>query len=600
MKRILLGIFAIALVGSAVAGATTAFFLDTETSSNNTFSSGAIDLKVDSESHYNNMVCTDIGGGEYQWQPEAGFIPEPDHYPVPGSECNGSWEETDLGPTHTFFNFEDLKPGDHGENTLSLHVYNNDAYACAVIDNMHDDDNGLTEPEAEAGDDSDGPDNGEIAEELHFFAWDDDGDNIWEDGELPLFSNINGPASDVLNGVAYPLFTPDTVAMTASTTYYIGMYWCYGEIDVDDVNNILSCDGESVSNLSQTDTLVADISFYVEQARNNPDFECPLPSNEERQFVGADFDLWTAPGNCTVTVDDDGGEDYTSIQAAIDDLGSVPDGSTICVADGEYDEFEVDRPLTIAGLTNPDLGSAKVIPSAGTVTEVAHVLSSDVTIIGLHFDGTGVEMTGSQAAVVQITGTSTNIDNVNIVHNVIENFDATAPTASNKGIQWFTEAGTGSSLTNSTFSHNRIENITAASKGAYGIQTVGDMDNVSVTYNTVSDIDGAWEAGMAFDGKEALTTSGVSVDHNHVVDGIPTFSIQVEASVDGSGIVINTNNLETLLYGGSSGTPSPATLDAEDNWFGTPAPALGVDVFVAPGTNVVDFDPSVVSAYLQN
>jgi hypothetical protein len=38
----------------------------------------------------------------------------------------------------------------------------------------------------------------------------------------------------------------------------------------------LSCDGSGVSNLTQTDSLSADITFYVEQARNNPDFVCPF------------------------------------------------------------------------------------------------------------------------------------------------------------------------------------------------------------------------------------------------------------------------------------------------------------------------------------
>lgn len=283
MKKILLSLGTIVFVGSIAAAATGAFFNDTETSTGNTFAAGAIDLKVDSQSHYAGLVCTPTTIDEvegYFWVLENNQVPttRPDLLEQP---CNGTWEETDLGIENTFFDFFDLKPGDSGENTLSLHVLNNDAYACANITNLQDDDNGLTEPEQKDGDETDGAGNGELSSELRFFAWDDDGDNIWENGETVLFSNTEGPASDVLGGVSYPLFTPGTGAMTASTTQYIGLYWCYGAITVDEVNNTLTCDGSGVDNITQTDTMSADISFYVEQARNNPNFTCQLPEPQE-------------------------------------------------------------------------------------------------------------------------------------------------------------------------------------------------------------------------------------------------------------------------------------------------------------------------------
>ena len=43
----------IVFVGAVVIGATGAFFSDTETSTGNTFTAGAIDLGVDNESYYN-------------------------------------------------------------------------------------------------------------------------------------------------------------------------------------------------------------------------------------------------------------------------------------------------------------------------------------------------------------------------------------------------------------------------------------------------------------------------------------------------------------------------------------------------------------------
>lgn len=276
----------IVFVGAIVAGGTGAFFNDTETSEGNIFTAGAIDLLVDSEAHYAGLVCS--AEGVWQVADDQEGTTRPD---LIGDDCDGTWTETNLGPTFQFFSIDDIKPGDEGENTISLHVYDNDAYACAIIDNLQDNDLGLTEPEFEDGDTTNGVGNGELAPELNFFAWADngvgggvEGDNIWNGDEPMLFTNETGPASDVLDGVAYPLYAPfmnNGAVLQATNTAYIGFYWCYGSIEVDENTNSLTCDGSSVTNVSQTDELTADISFYVEQARNNENFTCPQPENDD-------------------------------------------------------------------------------------------------------------------------------------------------------------------------------------------------------------------------------------------------------------------------------------------------------------------------------
>ncbi len=136
-------------VAVAVGGATYSFFSDTETSTGNTFTAGAIDLTVDSEQHYNNMVCVenpDEAIGNYWWQPEVGFTPAAGHYPAAGTVCDGTWAATDLG-AQKFFNFSDIKPGDQGENTISLHINNNPAWACIDVTLTKNDDVTVTEPE---------------------------------------------------------------------------------------------------------------------------------------------------------------------------------------------------------------------------------------------------------------------------------------------------------------------------------------------------------------------------------------------------------------------------------------------------------------------
>lgn len=308
-SKVVLSLGMIVFVAALVIAGTGAFFNDTETSTGNTFTAGALDLTVDSVGHVNGLVCFDGAWASEEavaWNADdeelealgdidaanAAYNEEfPSNVPQAGDDCASTWALTDLGP-ETFFSFSDLKPGDQGENTISLHVENNDAYACIVIDNMVDADNGQTEPELEDGDDE--SDVGELSQELRFFAWEDDGDNIWEDGEQILFSNTEGPASDVIDGVVYPLYTPLTGPLLGAQTHYVGLYWCYGAITVDEGENTLSCDGTPVTNISQTDSLMADFTFYVEQARNNEGFECPALDE-----VVPDLPDWTDEGTRT-------------------------------------------------------------------------------------------------------------------------------------------------------------------------------------------------------------------------------------------------------------------------------------------------------------
>ena len=254
MKKILLSLAIIAVVGAVAVGVTGAFFSDTETSTGNTFTAGAIDLKVDSEQHYNGNVCVKNEEGEqpaYIWEGTAS-------YPVDGTACGGTWGQTaglDI-VNEKFFDFGDIKPGDEGENTISLHVINNDAWVCAEVSNLASNDNGLTEPEGLV-DPTDGPGNGELDNVMVWNVWRDDGDNVWENEEQVLASG--NPTNGVL--ALYDSITGGT-PLTASTTAYLGVSWSLPALS---------------GNETQTDSLTGDISFRVEQARNNADFVCGTP-----------------------------------------------------------------------------------------------------------------------------------------------------------------------------------------------------------------------------------------------------------------------------------------------------------------------------------
>jgi len=110
---------------------------------------------------------------------------------------------------------------------------------------------------------------GELAENIQFFAWEDtNGNNIWDGSESKLFTNTQGPASDVLNGKTY--FLGET---PGNTTRHIGLQWCAGTMTVG--NYTIACSGASMNNESQSDSMSANIAFYVEQTRNNTNFVCP-------------------------------------------------------------------------------------------------------------------------------------------------------------------------------------------------------------------------------------------------------------------------------------------------------------------------------------
>ncbi len=281
-------------VGAAAIGSTGAFFSDTETSSGNTFAAGAIDLKVDNHSYYNGNECREVSPGVFQWQGSSTF-------PQPGTACDTSWDLTDL-TIQKFFDFLDLKPGDSGEDTVSLHINNNDAYLCANVKLTSNDDNGYSEPELlvdpTVSTSTNGVGLGELASNVNFIMWADDGDNVLESNEQVLYEGpigalgTNGSTTIPLADSATNIWNPGQKGGPApgGITQYIGKAWCFGTITPAPLpqdglgttsprtpgnsSGGYTCDGSQLDNSTQTDSLTADITFEATQARNNPGFTC--------------------------------------------------------------------------------------------------------------------------------------------------------------------------------------------------------------------------------------------------------------------------------------------------------------------------------------
>lgn len=264
--RILLSGITLLAAAVLIIGATSAFFSDTENSQNNVLAAGAIDLKIDNTSYYNHA-----------------------------SSSATTWQLKDLTSTELFFNFLDIKPGDEGEDTISIHVDDNNAWACMDMTLTKDDDVDCTEPESSEDPNCNIPNpepnvdlfDGELGSLLNFIFWTDDGDNVFETDE-PIIAS--GAAESVLNS---SIVLADSVEnnvggapgdpLFGTETYYIGKAWCFGTLTQNPlpqgagnpiINTGVLCDGSGLNSASQTDSVMADLSFSAVQHRNNPSFTC--------------------------------------------------------------------------------------------------------------------------------------------------------------------------------------------------------------------------------------------------------------------------------------------------------------------------------------
>ncbi len=203
------------VVGAAVYG-TTAFFSDSETSTGNVFTAGSVTLAIQEIVH--------------------------DYF---GDDNNAP----DFSLTNAGFAFAlaDLKPLDAGKVTYNLSNGANDAYVCAAVAETANADNGINDPEADAGDVSDGANNGELGDYLSF-----------------KFGAFSGTLSSI-SGQWQSLGTVAANAAQASSLEY-----CFGEYNGADC----VLDEASLYNQAQTDSLNADVQFYAVQTRNNPNFTC--------------------------------------------------------------------------------------------------------------------------------------------------------------------------------------------------------------------------------------------------------------------------------------------------------------------------------------
>lgn len=257
MSSILRGGAIILVVLAAVGSATYSFFSDSETSNNNTFTAGSIDLSIGS-------LFSSNGNAN-------------------GGPASFALDSTNDG--RALYSFTDLKPGDFGSGSFQLNVTSNESYACAMSTIDSKPDNGMVDPETDGGDVTDGAQAGELQNYLQFATFADTNGNGVRDGGEPLNVNqYNGgdsngfTAAEMAAAGWVPVADPSTPntwltigSLASGPVYYAGFMYCFGNFDI---NGICTITNSSNDNVAQTDSINGSIAFQAIQTRNNGDFLC--------------------------------------------------------------------------------------------------------------------------------------------------------------------------------------------------------------------------------------------------------------------------------------------------------------------------------------
>ena len=177
MRRILISLMSIALVGALIGGGIYAYFSDTETSTGNTFIAGTLDLNLD------------------------------------GGNINV-----------VKFNVTDVKPGDNGGGTWTVaNVGDMDGYLDLESISVSEAIGTTTDPELA---DEGGPDTAQLGNYLmvHMFI-DTNNNGSWDGGETDIYGTNAAPAA--INGIAgnYAL---DLSLTGPGGTNYITLLWSVG------------------------------------------------------------------------------------------------------------------------------------------------------------------------------------------------------------------------------------------------------------------------------------------------------------------------------------------------------------------------------------
>ncbi|MFC7046682.1 choice-of-anchor W domain-containing protein [Halobacteriaceae archaeon GCM10025711] len=408
-RRKVLGSIGAIGAGAALGGAgTMAFFSDDETFTNNELVAGSLDLKVDWTESYN---------GEIQEQ-----FPEPDAESGDGSNSDtdpcSAFADVPQDLESPVIDLDDVKPGDWGEVTFSLHLCDNPGYIWLNGALMSEAENGETEPESLV-DETEG---GELADAIEAVVWyDEDCDNRL-DVENHDMRNIVGDGMgeqvilhDSLANVLEALETDPGILLdgdrkesgvqcyTNSTTQCIGFAWRLPP---------------EVGNEVQTDSVTFDLGFYTEQCRHNiptdtgSGFVKLSPEANQSGGYGEDGENFNGDGSVSSFArgryGDNNGDAGAWETAVGETVGSAATGNYSWTSGAtvpwsyEYDSTTGEATFTLDGNS---VTQAVPTPNGRVgITAKADEATMAVENVSLSIDGSGQTLTGPTAVTASNDG----------------------------------------------------------------------------------------------------------------------------------------------------------------------------------------------------
>ena len=251
------------------------------------------------------------------------------------------------------------------------------------------------------------------------------------------------------------------------------------------------------------------------------DFTWTGPTAESPGAVNANQTL----GSSVITVDDDGGGDYTSIQAAIDASGA---GAVIEVASGTYAEtVDVNKPVTLNG-PNAGTPGADAGRSSEAIVEGQVIVSASGAIV----DGFTVvappATTTFEAEALRVSNTP---DDVIVRNNIVRDFEDASGATNFFDVTGINAFGGDAidAIENVQILDNKVERVARdlAGAGAVGISIQGNVVGAVVTGNVITDISqmrSAYGFGIAIRG----TGNHGEVPSNTTVTGNEVTTVQAD------------------------------------------------------------------------
>lgn len=339
MRKILYGLMSVSAVAIIGFAASSAFFSDTETSENNLFRSGRIDLRVGSAYA---TEANGIGGRALGNNPN-----------------NAAW-----------FRLTDLKPGDTDFVDFQVQVIDNDAWVCAMGE--------ITDGAAL-----------ELAQEVQVrlvFPNHTPGPLVVGPTSLAAFALEGWQSFNDATPIALLQTANPDGSVIGSQIYDFELEYCFGTFGSEAAGDCIAAED---ANDAQNQSVMAQLAFYAVQARNNEDFVCSgLNPVEPNVVLGSGWSAHDGDDHFFSKARSNNGGFEIAVGLEDDSVPGQSTADTTWVDGQEYDfVFEFDGVIaswTINGitrtfdvspasLTNNRIGINAKATVAGTTTEVTNL-----------------------------------------------------------------------------------------------------------------------------------------------------------------------------------------------------------------------------------